>query len=52
MQSIDKQFDSDVNEIWNYEKSVEQYKADGGTSKSSVLAQIKRLKLKLNLERF
>jgi len=33
-------FDEDVEKVWNFEHSVEQYQAQGGTSKSSVLWQI------------
>lgn len=36
-------FDATVNEIWNFEKSCEQYSAVGGTSKTSVIQQIKKL---------
>ncbi len=32
-------FTEDVLQVWNFEHSVEQYKAPGGTSKSSVLHQ-------------
>jgi len=37
-------FDSDVESVWNFENSVEQYQAKGGTSKSSVLAQIEHVR--------
>ncbi|XP_044732277.1 argininosuccinate lyase [Chrysoperla carnea] len=36
-------FESDIFNIWNYENSVEQYKVIGGTSKQSVIRQIKFL---------
>lgn len=36
-------FDASVREIWNFEKSCEQYSAIGGTSKVSVMKQIKKL---------
>ena len=36
-------FDADVSEVWDYEHSVEQYTAEGGTAKSSVEQQINKL---------
>lgn len=44
MKSISDQFSDDVYAIWNFEKSVEQYTATGGTSKQSVRDQIEFLK--------
>lgn len=44
MKSISEKFNDDVYDIWSFEKSVEQYKAAGGTSFQSVQAQIKFLK--------
>ncbi|KAK3934689.1 L-Aspartase-like protein [Diplogelasinospora grovesii] len=44
LKSIDARFDKDIAEVFNYEKSVEMRSAKGGTSKSSVLEQIKVLK--------
>ncbi|CAL1531142.1 unnamed protein product [Lymnaea stagnalis] len=41
--SISPLFDDDVNKVWDYANSVEQYKATGGTSKSSVEGQIAHL---------
>lgn len=38
-------FEADVARVWNYENSVEQYEAIGGTSRSSVNAQIKSLEI-------
>lgn len=38
--SVSELFDEDLAHVWNYEHSVEQYKATGGTSRSSVEAQI------------
>lgn len=38
--TISSVFDKDVINVWNFENSVEQYNAAGGTSKSSVLEQI------------
>ncbi|XP_018586145.1 argininosuccinate lyase [Scleropages formosus] len=37
-------FDSDVSAVWNYTNSVEQYNTPGGTSKSSVTAQVQQLR--------
>ena len=36
-------FDEDVGKVWDYEHSVEQYSAEGGTAKSSVEQQINKL---------
>jgi argininosuccinate lyase len=44
MMSICDKFSDDVFHIWNFEKSVEQYKATGGTSMKSVKDQIAFLK--------
>lgn len=44
MKSISDKFTDDVYEIWSFEKSVEQYQATGGTSRSSVRDQISFLK--------
>ncbi|VEN51441.1 unnamed protein product [Callosobruchus maculatus] len=41
---ISPHFDADVKKIWDYDNSVEQYQAIGGTSKKSVLEQIHELK--------
>ncbi|XP_054907617.1 argininosuccinate lyase [Poeciliopsis prolifica] len=37
-------FGSDVSSVWDYRSSVEQYSASGGTSKSSVSAQVEHLR--------
>ncbi|XP_050045223.1 argininosuccinate lyase isoform X1 [Dermacentor andersoni] len=42
--SVSELFDDDLAQLWNYEHSVEQYKAPGGTSRESVLAQIAALR--------
>ncbi|KAH7957276.1 hypothetical protein HPB52_017038 [Rhipicephalus sanguineus] len=42
--SVSDLFDDDLAQLWNYEHSVEQYKATGGTAKASVLAQIASLR--------
>lgn len=36
-------FEEDVSDVWDYEHSVEQYTAEGGTAKSSVQGQINKL---------
>jgi len=36
-------FEEDVSKVWDYEHSVEQYSAEGGTAKSSVEKQISKL---------
>ncbi|KAK1760138.1 argininosuccinate lyase [Echria macrotheca] len=41
LKGVDARFDKDISEVFNYEKSVEMRSARGGTSKSSVLEQIK-----------
>ncbi|CAL1542768.1 unnamed protein product [Lymnaea stagnalis] len=41
--SVSPLFDDDVTKVWDYANSVEQYKATGGTSKSSVEGQIAHL---------
>lgn len=42
--SIHAEFTADVVDIWNFEHSVEQYTAKGGTAKSAVLEQVAALK--------
>ncbi|XP_062867408.1 argininosuccinate lyase isoform X2 [Trichomycterus rosablanca] len=37
-------FDSDVSSVWDYQSSVEQYSAHGGTAKSSVTAQVEHMR--------
>jgi argininosuccinate lyase len=44
LKGVDARFEKDISEVFNYEKSVEMRSARGGTSKSSVLEQIKVLK--------
>lgn len=43
LKKVSPLFDKDVNEVWDYEHSVEQYSAEGGTGKSSVGGQINKL---------
>ncbi|KAB5527973.1 L-Aspartase-like protein [Coniochaeta sp. 2T2.1] len=44
LKGIDARFEEDIAESFDYEKSVEMRSARGGTSKSSVLEQVKVLK--------
>ncbi|KAK0724617.1 L-Aspartase-like protein [Lasiosphaeris hirsuta] len=44
LKGVDARFNEDISEVFNYEKSVEMRSARGGTSKSSVLEQIKVLR--------
>jgi len=44
LKGVDARFEKDISEVFNYEKSVEMRSARGGTSKSSVLEQIKVLR--------
>ena len=44
LQEVDKRFGQDVLEVFDYQRSVEMKSAIGGTSKSSVMEQIKLLK--------
>ncbi|XP_058614883.1 argininosuccinate lyase isoform X2 [Onychostoma macrolepis] len=44
LQSVSPLFDKDVSSVWDYNKSVEQYSAPGGTARSSVTAQIEHFR--------
>lgn len=44
LQGVDSRFEKDILDVFDYQKSVEMRSASGGTSKSSVLEQIKVLK--------
>eukprot|EP01134_Creolimax_fragrantissima_P005188 CFRG5188T1 len=46
--SVSSHFGDDITSLWNFENSVEQYQAQGGTSKSSVLQQIENLRSQLS----
>ncbi len=46
LKSIDSRFQEDVQECFDYNRAVEMKDAEGGTSKRSVLAQVKLLKEK------
>ncbi|CAK8694838.1 argininosuccinate lyase-like [Clavelina lepadiformis] len=48
MLQISDKFAKDIEEVWDFESSVEQYTSAGGTSKSCVLEQIKLVRIKLN----
>ncbi|XP_067681227.1 argininosuccinate lyase-like [Haliotis asinina] len=43
LKTVSPLFESDVADVWNYENSVDQYTAYGGTAKSSVEKQISNL---------
>ncbi|XP_048257049.1 argininosuccinate lyase-like [Haliotis rufescens] len=43
LKTVSPLFESDVANVWNYENSVDQYTAYGGTAKSSVEKQISNL---------
>ncbi|XP_064648237.1 argininosuccinate lyase-like [Lineus longissimus] len=42
LKKIHSLFDTDIAKVWDYESSVEQYQAFGGTSKTSVEQQIQK----------
>lgn len=44
LKTVNPVFGKDVSAVWNYDNSVDQYSAYGGTAKSSVMDQIKNLK--------
>ncbi|XP_068187557.1 argininosuccinate lyase [Antennarius striatus] len=44
LRSISPLFEGDVASVWDYRNSVEQYRAPGGTAKSSVSAQVTHLR--------
>jgi argininosuccinate lyase len=44
LQSISPHFTSDVAEVWDFERSVEQKAASGGTARTAVLEQIEALR--------
>lgn len=46
LKEISPVFESDVQDVYNFENSVEQYKSIGGTAKSSVMTQINHFKSK------
>jgi argininosuccinate lyase len=48
LKSLHAAFEADVNEIWNFEKSIENRRSIGGTSSETVQKQIESLKSWLN----
>ncbi|KAH0349186.1 argininosuccinate lyase, partial [Aureobasidium melanogenum] len=44
LKGVDSRFEQDILEVFDYQKSVEMRSASGGTSKSSVMEQIKVIK--------
>uniref|UniRef100_A0A8C2JAG1 Argininosuccinate lyase n=1 Tax=Cyprinus carpio TaxID=7962 RepID=A0A8C2JAG1_CYPCA len=44
LQTVSPLFDKDVSSVWDYNRSVEQYSAPGGTARSSVTAQIEHFR--------
>ena len=44
LQALHPAFDQDVNQVWDYEQSVERRDAEGGTSRRGVLRQIAQLR--------
>ncbi|KAK3048255.1 argininosuccinate lyase [Extremus antarcticus] len=44
LQGVDKRFEKDVLEVFDYQKSVEMRSAKGGTSRSAVMEQIEAVK--------
>merc|ERR1719242_1456351 len=44
LKTIAPEFDVDIEKVWDFENSVEQYNVVGGTARSSVEAQIMRLR--------
>ncbi|XP_050297356.1 argininosuccinate lyase [Anthonomus grandis grandis] len=43
LKNISLHFEVDIGKVWNYENSIEQYRAIGGTAKVSVINQIRKL---------
>ncbi|XP_063227996.1 argininosuccinate lyase isoform X2 [Bacillus rossius redtenbacheri] len=43
LKSVSECFEEDVRDVWNYESSVDQYRALGGTSSSSVAQQLDQM---------
>lgn len=49
LKTISPSFEEDISNVWNYENSVQQYEAYGGTSRESVRLQIQNLKTWLGM---
>eukprot|EP00043_Microstomoeca_roanoka_P020113 m.237510 g.237510 ORF g.237510 m.237510 type:complete len:467 (-) comp17109_c1_seq1:6080-7480(-) len=47
--TIHSAFEDDIAQVWDFEHSVEQYAAEGGTAKESVLGQVHKLRELLQL---
>ena len=45
LQAISPYFTADMTAVWDFERSVEQRNATGGTSRTAILAQIEALRL-------
>ena len=43
LKPLHEAFEADVTEVWDFEASIERRSSKGGTSKSSVLAQVDEL---------
>lgn len=43
--TFSEHFEEDVSNLWNYEHSVEQYQAFGGTARANIEIQIQQLEL-------
>lgn len=44
LKNLDRRFDEDIVHVWDFESSVEQYTATGGTAKAAVMEQIESLR--------
>uniref|UniRef100_A0A8C1X1U9 Arginosuccinase n=1 Tax=Cyprinus carpio TaxID=7962 RepID=A0A8C1X1U9_CYPCA len=51
LQTVSPLFDKDVSSVWDYNRSVEQYSAPGGTARSSVTAQIEHFRTWLQAQK-
>ncbi|GFT14258.1 argininosuccinate lyase [Nephila pilipes] len=43
LKSLSNHFEEDISSIWNYESSVQQYQAFGGTARENIITQIQLL---------
>uniref|UniRef100_A0A673LX07 Argininosuccinate lyase n=1 Tax=Sinocyclocheilus rhinocerous TaxID=307959 RepID=A0A673LX07_9TELE len=51
LQTVSPLFDKDVSSVWDYNRSVEQYSAPGGTARSSVTSQIEHFRTWLQAQK-
>uniref|UniRef100_A0A671NB86 Argininosuccinate lyase n=1 Tax=Sinocyclocheilus anshuiensis TaxID=1608454 RepID=A0A671NB86_9TELE len=51
LQTVSPLFDKDVSSVWDYNRSVEQYSAPGGTARSSITAQIEHFRTWLQAQK-